>query len=307
MKHLTNLDLYGHLALELGADNDSNGEIANVDTTDISFLRFTGSNPIIHGLDPGYSNSNNKVLIITFVPTSNSGTLTFKHLSNQNDLDAFRIKTPNGEDYIVPINYGSILIYDSYDNFWHIVGEAKLAAGNNGEIQFNNNGALKGSNRIIWNNNTNQLSVSGTFKINEYTFPVNDGNSNQILATDGNGNLSFVEKSPISYSNYNFGNISTSTSINLGNVETMSYFTHTNSSNSVITLTNGVIGKTYKIIGNSNGKNYSFSSIGVIRWPSNISPVISSNGKSDLFIFECVGTNKYLGQYILNYDSENLF
>lgn len=306
MKNFTNLDLYGHLALELGADNESNGSIANVNTTDISFLRFTGSNPIIHGLDPGYSNSNNKVLIITFVPESNSGTLTFKHLSDQNDHDAFRIKTPNGEDYSVPVNYGSILIYDSYSNFWHIVGEAKLAAGNNSEIQFNSNGALKGSNRILWNSDLNRLSVSGTLKINDYTLPTNDGSINQILSTDGNGNLSFVDNA-VSYSNYNLGNVSQSTSFNLNNVDTISYFTHTNTSSSVITLTNGVIGKTYKIVGNSNGKGYSFTSSGIIKWPSNIIPTISVNGKSDLFIFECIGSNKYLGHYILNYDSSGLF
>ena len=303
MKHLANLDLYGHLALELGSDNNASGSIANVDTTDISFLRFTGINPVIHGLDPGYDNSNNKVLIITFVPESDSGTLTFKHLSNQNESNNYRIKTPNSEDYSVPVNYGSILIYDSYDNFWHIVGEAKLAAGNNGEVQFNSNGALKGSNRIIWNPENNQLSVSGSLKVNNYNFPINDGQSEQIISTNGSGELSFVDQ----YSNYNFGNVSQSTSLNLNNVNSMSFFNHTNSTPSTITLTNGKIGKTYKIIGNSNGVNYTFSSSGVIKWPSNITPVISNNGKSDLFIFECINTNKYLGHYILNYDSTDLF
>lgn len=300
MNQYTNLNLYGHLALELGADNDLNGSIANVDTTDISFLRFTGSDPVIHGLDPGYNSSNNKVLIITFIGT---GKLIFKNLSDQNESNNYRIKTPNSEDFIVPINYGAILIYDSYDNFWHIVGEAKLAAGNNGEIQFNSNGALKGSNRIIWDDNNNQLSVSGTFKINDYSFPVENGQNEQILAVNQEGDISFVDQ----YSNYNFGNINQSSSLNLSNVKTIAYFNHTNSTSSVITLTNGKIGKTYSIIGNSNGKSYSFTSSGVLKWPSNITPVISSNGKSDLFIFECIGNNKYLGRYVLNYDSTDLF
>ena len=159
MIRYTNLDLYGHLALELGADNSGNSDLTNVDTSDVSFLRFTGTNPIVYGLNPGNNENNNKILIITFIGT---GTLTLKHLSNQNTSDNFRIKTPNGEDYTIPINYGSILIYDSYDNFWHIVGEAKLAAGSNGEIQFNNNGALKGNSNLTWDVNNNILNVSGT-------------------------------------------------------------------------------------------------------------------------------------------------
>ena len=159
MNRYTNLNLYGHLALELGTDNNSGGTLTNVLTSDISFLRFTGSNPIVHGLDPGHNADNNKVLIITFLGT---GSLTFKHLSTSNSSNNFRIKTPNGEDYTIPINYGSILIYDSYDNFWHIVGEAKLAAGSNGEIQFNNNGALKGNSNLTWDVNNNILNVSGT-------------------------------------------------------------------------------------------------------------------------------------------------
>ena len=159
MDRYTNLNLYGHLALELGSDNNSGGSLSNVPTSDISFLRFTGVNPVVNGLDPGYGANNNKVLIITFLGT---GSLTFKHLSTSNSSNNFRIKTPNGEDYIVPVNYGSILIYDSYDNFWHIVGEAKLAAGTNGQIQFNNNGSLKGSPNFSWDINNNILNVSGT-------------------------------------------------------------------------------------------------------------------------------------------------
>jgi hypothetical protein len=282
----TNLNLYGHLALELGADNDLNGSIANVDTTDISFLRFTGSDPIIHGLDPGYNSSNNKVLIITFIGT---GKLIFKNLSDQNDSDNYRIKTPNSEDFIVPLNYGAILIYDSYDNFWHVVGEAKLAAGNNREIQFNSNGALKGSNKFLWNPDTSQLSISGTLKLNEYSF---DGS--EISSQN-------------QYSNYSFGDVTGSTTLDLNNVDSISYFNHTNSSKSVITLINGKIGKTYKIIGNSNGKQYSFTSSSVIKWPSNIIPVISNTGKSDLFIFDCIASNKYIAHYIQNYETSGLF
>jgi hypothetical protein len=280
----TNLNLYGHLALELGADNDLDGYISNADTSDISFLRFTGFNPVVHGLDPGYNSSNNKVLIITFVGT---GKLIFKNLSDQNSSNNYRIKTPNSEDFIVPLNYGAILIYDSYDNFWHIVGEAKLAAGNNKEIQFNSNGTLKGSNKFLWDPDTNELSISGTLKLNEYSFDGSEISSQ--------------------YSNYSFGDVSQSTTLNLNNVDSISYFNHINSSSSVITLTNGKIGKTYKIIGNSNGKQYSFTSNGVIKWPSNIIPIISSAGKSDLFIFDCIASNKYIAHYIQNYETSGLF
>ena len=677
MNQYTNLNLYGHLALELGADNDLDGYISNADTSDISFLRFTGFNPVVHGLDPGYNSSNNKVLIITFVGT---GKLIFKNLSDQNSSNNYRIKTPNSEDFIVPLNYGAILIYDSYDNFWHIVGEAKLAAGSDGQIQFNNSGSLKGNSNLTWDANNNILNVSGsiystvlfdngkrvatltgtetfenktlvspiitgsltfgnipfyeygnqglsvfeninlsnsslqtaynfgtpssqtsnvlslsikdqyrtflstsgtntanvfdigstsnntTFKITKnnsiqpvdvsggttliqispsgqvlipnnilstshttgslvvsggigiggesyfndnlnllsnktlkfydndssnfigikspsdiatnytYTLPPIDGVSGQVLSTDGSGSLSFISagsqnhndlsniqgggnsnyyhsNQPINitntvqfaglningayslptsdgledqvittngsgtltfkqstslkdryinsnsnifkseriladtssgsisltlpanpsngdiigildvsgtfttnnvsllrnnkkingfsedytldinsmylelhyyvdswrfleiplqadffYSMYNFGNISTSSNLNLSNVKTMARFNHTNATSSVINLTDGEIGRTYKIIVASNGQQYSFSSIsGLIRWPSNIAPIISENGKSDLFIFECIATDKYLGYYVENYDSTNLF
>ena len=65
LRQYTSHDLYGHLAFELYADIPNNGRIHDVPTKDISFIRFTSNSSVeVTGFDPGYSNSNNKILII---------------------------------------------------------------------------------------------------------------------------------------------------------------------------------------------------------------------------------------------------
>ena len=110
----------------------------------------------------------------------------------------------------------------------------------------------------------------------------------------------------LNYQVTSYGNISSSSNLNLANAGTLSYFTHTNASSSTITLINGVVGKTYKIYGNSNGVQYSFSA-DAIRWPSGIPPIVSQNSRTDLWVFDCVGANKYIGSYFQNYGASDLF
>lgn len=105
---------------------------------------------------------------------------------------------------------------------------------------------------------------------------------------------------------YNYGNVSSSTNVDLSLGGTLSYFTHTNASPSTLTLTGGVVGRSYKLYGNSNGVQYNFTA-STLRWPSGVNPLVSQSGKTDLWVFDCVGVNKYVGSYYQNYTTSDLF
>ena len=77
MKYYTDLDIYGHISLDLSTDIGTNGAINNVPTANISFLRFTGASPVISGFADG--GENNKLLIIAHAGT---GVLTLKNVNN---------------------------------------------------------------------------------------------------------------------------------------------------------------------------------------------------------------------------------
>ena len=77
MKYYTDLNIYGHISLELSSDNETSGAINNVSTANISFLRLTGNAPIVSGFADGADN--NKILVVSHAGT---GLLTLKHLSS---------------------------------------------------------------------------------------------------------------------------------------------------------------------------------------------------------------------------------
>ena len=116
MKYYTDLNIYGHLSLELSTDNSTNGAINNVPTANISFIRFTGISPVVSGFANG--GDNNKILVVTHAGTGN---LTLKNLSNLSSL-ANRIITGYNDDLIIQAGHNLILIYDSTDTVWRIIG-----------------------------------------------------------------------------------------------------------------------------------------------------------------------------------------
>lgn len=70
-------------------------------------------------------------------------------------------------------------------------GNIKLTTGANGDIVLSPNGTGK----VTTTNNittTGGLTASGTILLNNLTYPSTDGTSNQVLKTDGAGNLSFL-------------------------------------------------------------------------------------------------------------------
>jgi hypothetical protein len=115
MKYYTDLNIYGHLSLELSSDNSTNGAINNVPTANISFIRFTGASPVVSGFADG--GENNKLLIIAHAGT---GVLTLKNLNNLSTANN-KIITGYGEDITLQPGHNAILIYDSGDYVWRII------------------------------------------------------------------------------------------------------------------------------------------------------------------------------------------
>jgi len=133
MNRYHNLNIYGHIALELGADNDLSGSTSsshNVPTADISFLRFTGTNPTVSGFADG--SDNNKILIVSFVPDAGAGSggvFTLKHESSYSSAGN-RIKTNDGNDLVLNPYESAFLLYDSYDTVWRVISSPTAAGGN---------------------------------------------------------------------------------------------------------------------------------------------------------------------------------
>jgi hypothetical protein len=74
-------------------------------------------------------------------------------------------------------------------------------AGNNTEVQFNNNGNFGASNTFTFNNSSNTVTITGIFDTsnasdvnlgNVANLSITGGNNGQYLQTDGTGNLSWV-------------------------------------------------------------------------------------------------------------------
>lgn len=119
----SNLNLYGHLALELGSDNSASGTLNNVNTADISFLRFTSNqNVIVTGLNPSYNYENNKVLIIAYI---GSATLQISHLNSSSDSNN-QIYCLNQQNLILNQYQCATLIYDSYSTKWRIISVSQI-------------------------------------------------------------------------------------------------------------------------------------------------------------------------------------
>lgn len=115
MRYYTDLDIYGHLSLDLSTDIGTDNEINNVPTANISFLRFTGSSPTISGFADG--GENNKILIISHAGTGN---LTLKNLSNNSQIQNV-IVTGYDSDITMQPGHNAILIYDAGDSVWRMI------------------------------------------------------------------------------------------------------------------------------------------------------------------------------------------
>lgn len=112
MKTYSNIDLYGSLSLQLDIECSSSGDIQNFLTNNTSFIRFTGTNPVLHGLNSG--GSFNKIIFITF---NGNGFLTLKNESSLTAASS-RILIKEGVDITINENDGLLLFYNSYISRW---------------------------------------------------------------------------------------------------------------------------------------------------------------------------------------------
>lgn len=112
MKYYSNIDLYGSLSLQLNTECTSSGNINDFPTNNTSFIRFTGTNPVLHGLNA--SESFNKIIFITF---NGTGSLIIKNESILSSSDS-RILIKEGVDIIISQNDGLLLFYNSYISRW---------------------------------------------------------------------------------------------------------------------------------------------------------------------------------------------
>ncbi len=92
-------------------------------------------------------------------------------------------------------------------------GAATSPGGSNTQVQFNNSGAFGGSANLTWDGSNLSIAAQGDLRLldstgGEYvalqapatvssnvtlTLPANDGNADQVMTTDGSGNLSFTD------------------------------------------------------------------------------------------------------------------
>jgi hypothetical protein len=69
-----------------------------------------------------------------------------------------------------------------------------------------------------------------------------------------------------------------------------------------ISFTNGTAGEIFYVKVKSDGNQYTWDDTnGYIKWPGDIVPAASVNGKTDLYHFICLSATEYLGTYVFNY------
>ena len=101
-----------------------------------------------------------------------------------------------GEDYIALHTGGSARLVVSGSD-----GKVGIGVTNpsykfdvDGDIRIRGNDIRDNSgNKAISFDGSANTTVSGTLTVNNYTFPASDGNANQVLQTNGNGQLTFVD------------------------------------------------------------------------------------------------------------------
>lgn len=189
-------------------------------------------------------------------------------------------------------------------------------AGSNTQIQFNNNGTAGGSPNLTWDGSNLQIGAQGDLRLADsdssnyvaiqspatvsanwtMTLPSADGTANQLLRTDGSGNL-------------NFTNIITAPVINDGYTEEV-YTATTASSTVTLDLANGSVqfwtlnqNVNFSLTTISAGKSMTVflkqdatggrmvGSWGAsVQWPNNTTPTVTPTaGKVDKFVFTNVG------------------
>ena len=183
----------------------------------------------------------------------------------------------------------------------------------NGSFNVNSKGTgsiflddLKIKDATIESNQTDQdITItpygSGSVVIDGLSYPQSDGTAGQVLQTDGEGNLSFVDQSGGQSDAVAVTESPATDPIQIdldnGTVFTLDKNTYTNSS---ITISNGSEGITYQLVVTSDGNSYTFGNTNLY-WPNNSAPTPSAVNKKDIYSIIKIGSN-YYGSYAFNYN-----
>ena len=214
----------GTTAISLGASNTTIAGISNLTAGGINITgnSITSADSSVIEMGEGLSITGNLTVSGNFTV---SGTTTTVSSTNTTLADQFielgtgRSGSASGDSGLV-IERGSdanaIIGFDeSSDEF--IVGTGTFTGSSSGDLTFTHGTLSSAGNKIYKAGTAHAVSLVASSSLSgnvTLTLPVNDGDSNQVLITDGSGNLSFTSVS--SAAGAGLSNVSDDTSPSLG-------------------------------------------------------------------------------------------
>ena len=196
-------------------DNAITG-ISNIVVTGATTLAFsTNSDTTTYTTEAGRS----KILVFTGTPGTPT-TITLPNvekeylINNKTDSSLVFTAGTGASTYTVTTNKINYVYVDGSDEVISAVADTP-PGGSNTQIQFNSSGSFGGSANLVWDGTNVVLGATGALRLGdttggEYvglkapgtvpasytlTLPTATGTADQILVTDGSGNLSFTDNS----------------------------------------------------------------------------------------------------------------
>ena len=196
-------------------DNAITG-ISNIVVTGATTLAFsTNSDTTTYTTEAGRS----KILVFTGTPGTPT-TITLPNvekeylINNKTDSSLVFTAGTGASTYTVTTNKINYVYVDGSDEVISAVADTP-PGGSNTQIQFNSSGSFGGSANLVWDGTNVTLGATGALRLGdttggEYvglkapgtvsssytlTLPTATGTADQILVTDGSGNLSFTDNS----------------------------------------------------------------------------------------------------------------
>ena len=250
----------GTTSISLGASNTTIAGISNLTAGGINITgnSITSADSSVIEMGEGLSITGNLTVSGNMTVSGTTTTLetTNSVISDQLiELANGTTGTPSGDIGIVGERGSSdntfIGFDESADEF--IVGTGSFTGASSGNLSFTHGTFSSAGNKIYKAGTAHAVSLVASSSLAgnvTLTLPVNDGDANQLLSTDGSGNLSFI--SATSAAGAGLSNLSDDTSPSLGGNLDMN-------GNDIITLSNGNIDLlphgTGKVIMDGNGSS----------------------------------------------------
>ena len=250
----------GTTSISLGASNTTIAGISNLTAGGINITgnSITSADSSVIEMGEGLSITGNLTVSGNMTVSGTTTTLetTNSVISDQLiELANGTTGTPSGDIGIVGERGSSdntfIGFDESADEF--IVGTGSFTGASSGDLSFTHGTFSSAGNKIYKAGTAHAVSLVASSSLAgnvTLTLPVNDGDANQLLSTDGSGNLSFI--SATSAAGAGLSNLSDDTSPSLGGNLDMN-------GNDIITLSNGNIDLlphgTGKVIMDCNGSS----------------------------------------------------